>query len=158
MIFQLFVIPLHLIRTTTTVFLTEMKSSKPVRLRLTGFGSRGSSRTIHAVHNLGFGLVYIQVSSPEPTELLLSMSSIPTLVMSGSKVFGGGGGNFQLWIVTVIVGGILISKDVFFILWSQRQLRTKFRAVATGSNNRVWVAKASPVQSANLPPVIPAQP
>ncbi len=80
------------------------------------------------------------------------------LVMSGSKYFRKGGGDFPLWMVTLIVNGLLISKDVAFILWSRRQLKTKFRAVATGSNNRVWVPRTPPVQSANLPPVIPAQP
>jgi len=79
------------------------------------------------------------------------------LVMSGSK-FLAGKSDFPMWLVTSIVAVMWVLKDVFFIMWSRGQLRTKFRAVASGSNNRVWVPSPPPVQSANLPPVIPAQP
>ena len=64
--------------------------------------------------------------------------------------------SWPFWIPTFIVGGLMIAKDIFFIVWAMRNLHTKFRTVAAGTVKPVWTPKSAPLPHANLPPVIPS--
>ena len=63
---------------------------------------------------------------------------------------------WPFWIATFIIGGLMIAKDIFFIVWAMRNLHTKFRTVAAETTKPVWTPKPPPISPANLPLIIPS--
>jgi ABC-type transport system involved in multi-copper enzyme maturation permease subunit len=91
---------------------------------------------------------------------LLFVIAIPWIVSlftQGYLMFLVAWAHWPFWVASIVVSGLLVAKDILFIIWSARNLNSKFRTVAAGTVRPVFAARQSPpFQQRELPPVIPS--